>query len=224
MKAIYYLNPYFTQFQYRRIIESECIPIAVIDIPYGTTNPLEFVFEKCNTITHPWTVNPEVKLSQEYIGKVKPRSMSTGDLVKLEDDDMLYLCFSTGFVPLEEFDNGLKDRMLQYALSFYLDNNPVVEKVLTSGKSVTIKPRFNYENYELILPYMIDITLDKDSFAHAISHRGDKLVSLYIEQTNSCNTLHMYKFISEIFKCIKDDVKLVEYKMRNTVPRSQWRH
>ena len=54
---------------------------------------LDDVFEKTNSIEHPWTKNPEVISVQT----TRPRSLSAGDFILDEASNKLYLVAACGF-------------------------------------------------------------------------------------------------------------------------------
>ena len=70
------------------------VHVACVEIPDTSRTPLEFVFEKTNTIDCDWTLNPEV-VSMAGRG----RSTSMGDLVEI--DGKVYVCLAVGWVEID---------------------------------------------------------------------------------------------------------------------------
>ena len=70
--------------------------VAILDIPDGMKNPLDFIYEQTNSIDNPWTHNMTVR----WVAADKVRSTSVGYIVEL--DGRLFYCDSVGWKPINE--------------------------------------------------------------------------------------------------------------------------
>ncbi len=93
-----YHNDLFTSYMHNResLKEATIKPAALVDC-----TDIHDVFEKTNSIDHPWTQNPEVR----EVLTDRPRSLSVGDLVKEVESGKVFICESSGWkeLPREEF-------------------------------------------------------------------------------------------------------------------------
>ena len=117
MRAIVYLRrePWFDAEDQLRAADFDAV--AVVEVPEGTENPLDFVYEKTQNVTHPWIFEDCVTtllagdVSKATKGGI--RSLSVGDLVQLEWPSWkFYQVASFGFWPMRMLGDGILEHVV----------------------------------------------------------------------------------------------------------------